>query len=158
MKIYQSVKRIARYRKEGFKHVTKELFFYSRKSELEQKHNNIVAWLIIEDSENYDIPIRAVLEISFYRARARSVSEWARMWTEKTSARSEKEREHLNRYGRKKHQTLLETLNNNILASLNARHNADWRVINLIGWAHGISRYRRSEISKRTKTAKTRDR
>ena len=76
------------------------------------------------------------------------------MWINKTPALSKHERKHLHTYGRTKHLALLEILNDHILASVNAKHNVDWRVESVIGWSHGISRYRRTALSLRYKTTK----
>ena len=153
MKIYQSIAKIKRFRKPGFTRITKGLFFYNRSAELDRKYNTIVAWVLIYN-KIHKIVTKAILEISFYRLHARSVPQWTKMWTNKTRALSKHERKHLYTYGRTKHLTLLEILNDHILASLNARHNADWRIESVIGWSHGISRYRRTEISRRYKTTK----
>jgi hypothetical protein len=150
MKINRSVKSISRYRIGGFKRVTKSLFFYNRSEELKKKYHNIVAWvLLVDDAE---LPMHHVLEISFYRKYARAVNEWGKMWTEKTPPKNAEERKKLSIYGRQKHPSLLQILDDRILESLNIRRHTHWRVKSVIGWTHGISKFRRSVLSSRVET------
>lgn len=111
---------------------------------------------MIDDSE--EPPKHHILEISFYRKHARSVSEWSKMWTEKTPAKNSEEKKKLWIYGRKLHASLLEVLENNILDSLNIRKHESWRVLSVIGWTHGISKFRRTVLSERTNTTQTKAR
>lgn len=156
MKINKSVRNISRYRIGGFKRVTDSLFFYNQSSELTKKYNNIVSWILLEDDE--ELPLHHVLEISFYRKHARSVAQWATMWTEKTPPLTTEEKRKLAKFGRKMHPSLLEILEDRILESLNIRRGVNWRVKSVIGWTHGISKFRRSVLSGRGKTFKTKKR
>lgn len=150
MKINRSVKNISRYRVGGFKRVSSNLFFYNRGEELKKKYSNIVAWILLVDDAK--LPLHHVLEISFYRKHARSVNEWAKMWTERTLPKTKEEKNKLSIYGRKKHLSLLEILDEHILSSLNIRRHQHWRVKSVIGWTHGISKFRRSVLSERVAT------
>lgn len=150
MKINRSVRNIARYRTGGFKKVTRDLFFYNKPDELKRKYNNIVSWILLTDDE--ELPLHHVLEISFYRKHARTVAQWAAMWTEKTPPLNASEKKKLSVYGRKMHPSLLEILDERILASLNIRRGVNWRVKSVIGWTHGISKFRRSVLSSNSKT------
>lgn len=154
MKINRSVKAISKYRIGGFKHITKSLFFYNRSPELKKSYNNIVSWILLVDDSD-DLPKHHVLEISFYRKKARTVSEWSKMWREKSAAKTHEERAKLWKYGHKKHPSLLSVLEENVLDSLNIRKHESWSIVSVIGWTHGISKFRRTILSERTQTTKT---
>ena len=158
MKIYESIKKIKRYRQSGFSRITKDLFMHSRKSELEKKYQNIVSWIIIED--RIKNPVRtAVLEISFFRKIHRTVPQWSKMWTEKTPFRSDTEKIRGQSYEREKNQSLYEILDRHILPNIRSRAaETDWHAISLIGWTHGISRYRGTVLSNRGHTTSKRRR
>lgn len=160
MKIYESVKRIKKYRK-GLKFITPYLFCYADKKELRKKYDSVVFWILLEDSgeeSGDDITSRALFEISFYRKIARTPAEWGAMINKSSVPRSDEEKEFLTKYGRKKHLSLIDVLDEHVLAALNARHNSDWRLKNIIGFTNGISSYRRTEISHRNKTVKKKGR
>lgn len=148
MKINRSVKNIAKYRIGGFQHVTPSLFFYKRSEELKRKYNNIVSWILLVDDS--DKPEKHhILEISFYRKQARTVAEWSKMWTEKTSPKTKQEKDKLAKYGKTKHLSLLQLLDEHILDSLNIRKHENWSILSVIGWTHGISKFRRTVLSER---------
>ena len=158
MKIYESIKKIKRYRNGGFSKINPDLFMYSRKPELDKKYQNIVSWIIIED--RIKNPVRtAVLEISFFRKIHRTVPQWAKMWTEKTPFRSTDEKIRGQSYDRTKNQSLYEILERHILPNIRSRAaETDWHAISLIGWTHGISRYRGTVLSNRGNTTSKRRR
>lgn len=152
MKIKRTVKNISHYRVGGFRYVTPYLFFYSRKEELEKRYSDIVAWILLSDGGK--IPKHHIIEISFHHKTLRSVSEWSKAWTEKYEAKNQREKSKLALYGDKKYISLLDRMDERVLQSINNRLHQKWKVVSLIGWTHGISKFRHSRLSDRAKTFK----
>lgn len=152
MKINRTIRNISRYRHGGFRYTTRSLFFYKHSGELKKKYNNVVFWILLMDDYGSKIPLHHVMEISFYRLKARSVFEWSKMITEKTSPKTKAEKNRLARYGRSKHLSILDVINEQVLGSLNNRRLTHWQAVSVIGWTHGISKFRHSVVFSRNKT------
>ena len=152
MKIKRTVKNIQHYRIGGFRYVTPSLFFYTRNSELEKRYTDIVAWILLSDGGK--IPKHHIIEISFHHKTPRSVSEWGKAWTEKYDWKNQREKSKLAIYGDRKYVSLLERMRERVLSSINTRLHQKWIVVSVIGWTHGISKFRHSRLSDRSKTFK----
>lgn len=152
MKINRSVKNISKFRTGGFRYVTKFLFFYNRSEELKRRYNNIIIWLLIVDDEE-EPPMQAILPISFYRKHARSVSEFHKMILSRTPSKTKAEEKRSAKYGRRKTElSYLEVIQDRVLESYNIRRSLHWRIQSVIGWTHGISKFRSTALFTRDKT------
>lgn len=112
--------------KRRFKYVTKNRFFYVRKSELKGKSTAILCWLLVESKKKGVF----IFEFKFTRSRSLSYRQWSELWTKRIATRSKKTHSRTKGY-----KSLYEILREDILPNISAKYRDDWRFIDLVGWS-----------------------
>lgn len=152
MKINQSVKNIQKYRRGGFRYITKYLFLYNKKIELKMKYTNIVMWVLLIDDQQ-DPPLQTILQIGFYRKHPRTPPQYYKMIVGRTPSKTKSEQVRSKRFGRRNMElSYIEVIRDNVLDSYNIRTHSEWKLKSIIGWTHGISKFRSTELSGHNKT------